>query len=201
MTAIVVALVADPHLPEKVMLGLTNGTRESSADSTDSAAFNDREKSETTVSADSPSGSTDGSAGGAMQGGASGSGSDGSGSAGKPQAQGQAKPIDIRILWWNDTREKSPTGFEIRFGSQSIKPDISKASGTASIGPCAIGEENTLVIFPDGTGGKRFEVPFTANKYMASDADVDGIHVEISDGKVRVLGNSVYNFEQSFSRF
>ena len=105
----------------------------------------------------------------------------------------------IRILWWNDTVKNAPEDPEVVFGEKVFKP-ISGESDVGSIGAAEIGKELTLTVYPDGRSGKALKFTFEVTPDMTSDSEVDGIHVEVSDDKVRVLGNPVINFTQSQER-
>lgn len=148
----------------------------------------------------SNTGGTTGGTGGAGGSNQSGGGTDQNGGTGGDTGASTVG-LTVRVLWWNDAKAKPADGFEIVYDSKSIKPDTSKASGTGSIGPVPFGKDVVLVVYPDGRDGKRFEVPFKVSKTMAPNSDVDAIHVEVSDDKVRVLGNAVDNFDQSYARF
>jgi len=139
------------------------------------------------------------------------SGSDvpGSPNSGGAQPKPEPKPsvvvdadegVPLKIMWWNDTVDRAPKGFEVVYAGQSFKPDAGKQRDSGSIGPCPYGTTVTLVVYPDGRGGPKFVVPFTATKVMQANSERDAIHVQVSDGSVRVLGNAVDNFEQTFNR-
>ncbi len=105
----------------------------------------------------------------------------------------------VRILWWNDTVNKPPKSPEIVFAGKSYKPASGK-SDIGSIGPAAIERDLEFTIYPQGRAGKAFVATFRVTADMMSNSDVDAIHIEISDGQVRVLGNPIPNFIQAFPR-
>lgn len=182
-----------PDVADSIVSGLSGGTQEVDAQVDASATVEPAPKAEATTAASAPGASKGTTKPGNGPGTAGGSGSKDSG--------GSASSMNVRILWWNDTTSKKADGFEIVFGSKSVKPDTSKSSGTASLGPIPVGKEAVLVVYPDGRDGKRFEIPITLTADMEPDSDIDGIHVEVSDTSVRVLGNAVDNFDRSFPRF
>ncbi len=143
----------------------------------------------------STSGGSSTSGGGSASGGES--GSDGSGGSNAPVIT-----RDIKILWWNDTASNAPKGCEIVFAGKSFKPDYTAKKDSGSIGPCPVGKVLKLEVYPDGrgAGAKPIVVDFTVTKDMEPNSDVDAIHVEISDTRVKVLGNAVRNFQQSYAR-
>lgn len=118
---------------------------------------------------------------------------------GKPSDQG--KTAVVEILWWNDTKNKAPEGCEVLFGTSSFKPSPGKDSAVGSVSGVPVGTPSQLTIYPDGRGGKKLVVPFTFDSSMKPDSERDAIHVEISDTRVRVLGNPINGFDQSFDRF
>lgn len=107
----------------------------------------------------------------------------------------------LRVSWWNDTQRKSPRGFTIKWGSgSSWTADAAKASEVATIGPFVRGRALQLKIYPEGLDGSVATVPFQIGAKMLSGSKRDGIHVEIRDDNLRVLGNPVRNFELDFPR-
>lgn len=110
------------------------------------------------------------------------------------------KGVPLKVMWWNDTVDRLPEGFEVVYAGQSFKPDSGKQRDSGSIGPCPYDTTVTLLVYPDGRGGPKFVVPITATKVMQANSERDAIHVQVSDGSVRVLGNAVDNFEQTFNR-
>lgn len=148
-------------------------------------------------------------------GGSNSSSGSGSSTSGKPSSSTSGKPgssvgsgsssaaatMQVRLLWWNDTEKKQPAGFTVVLGSTKVVPDTSKKSGTGMLGPVAIGPVMNLAVYPDGMNGKKIVVPVTVNANMVGGSEQDAIHVEVSDTKVRVLGNPVEGFDVSFDRF
>lgn len=158
--------------------------------------------SETATGATGGTGATNGQSGGSGSNGSSGGSSNGGGSnsSSKPTPT-PVKGMTVKILWWNDTKDKAPSGVEIVYGASSFKPNPGKDAASGSVGPVVYGKEVKLVVYPDGRDGKKLIVPFTVEKAMISNSEQDAIHVEISDDRVRVLGNPVSGFERAFDRF
>lgn len=109
-----------------------------------------------------------------------------------------AQTMDVRIMWWNDTNGKAPNGIEIVIAGKSYKPSGAKAQGV--LGPVEVGKQLDVTVYPDGRNGKKIVVPFMLTSEMQSASERDAIHVSVSDTTVRVLGNPVSNFDQSFPR-
>lgn len=114
-------------------------------------------------------------------------------------------PVDgmmVGIIFWNDTEAKKARNVVISYGGSQFKPDVSKASDTGSIGPCPYGETLVLKVYPEGTAGDAapLEFRFVVAKGMKADGDRDAIHVAMTDGSVRVLGNPVVDFSQVRAR-
>lgn len=106
----------------------------------------------------------------------------------------------VRIMWWNDTESTPLTGALVSIGSSSWSPNESAASDVGAL-TVAVDKPSTLVVYPDGPGGARIEVPILFQKMMKDDSEQDAIIVEVSDKSVRVLGNPVDNVDQTFNRF
>jgi hypothetical protein len=121
--------------------------------------------------------------------------------AGSPSAAPVPTQIRIRVIWWNDTVNKKPTGCEIRLGSSAFSPDISQKKDVGAVGPAVIDKPLGLVIYPDGRSGKKVVVPIQLTADMQPDSERDAIHVAVSDTEVRVLGSPVDNFDRTFPRF
>jgi len=115
------------------------------------------------------------------------------------QTQASATGTRLKILWWNDTVNRAPSNAEIVFAGKSYKPAAGK-SDSGSIGPCPMGKQLQLVIYPDGRKGAKLIAKFTVDSQMVANSETDAIHVEVRDTGVRVLGNPITNFVQSFSR-
>ncbi len=156
---------------------------------------------------EAPAASAGGSKGDSASGGNSSGGTSSKGDAPSGNSSGSDKGatpqsgMKVRIMFWNDTNSKDPKGAEIIVGPTSYKPNTSSKSGTGVIGPCAYGKTLTLVVYPDGRDGKKIEVPFKVTTSMEAASERDAVHVSISDDKVRVLGNAIDNFDQTFNRF
>lgn len=140
----------------------------------------------------SAAGSGDAASGGS-QGGSSGS----SGSSSSEDANADTRMI--KILWWNDAAAQAPTNPEVVFGGKSYRPKPG-TNDSGRIGPCPVGEPLELTVYPDGRSGAKLVVKFLVEEHMTSNSDTDAIHVEVQDTTVRVLGNPVVNFAQSFTR-
>lgn len=163
-----------------------------------------------TDSVDAGSNSTSASAGGpgSAPGGSTNSGEPGDptdapssgGSVDEPVAQ--ADGMMVGIIFWNDTEAKKAKNVVISYGGSQFKPDVSKTSDVGSIGPCPYGETLVLKVYPEGTAGDAtpLEFRFTVVKGMQTNGDRDAIHVAMTDGAVRVLGNPVIDFSQVRAR-
>lgn len=107
----------------------------------------------------------------------------------------------LRIFFWNDTEKRPLKEPVIEWGSSgSWRVDPSMAAEQAIIGPFRTGTKLTLTVYPDGAGGKGHSVPFVLGSKMLSGSERDGMHVEIRDGQVHVLGNAVDNFDRTYTR-
>jgi len=111
-----------------------------------------------------------------------------------------ASGMKVRIVFWNDTSAKAPTGCEVVLGTYSYKPNTSGKTAVGSLGPAPFFKKVELVVYPTGRGGKRFAVPLTLTPDMKPNSEQDAIHIAVSDSRVRVLGNAVFNFDQIFVR-
>ena len=105
----------------------------------------------------------------------------------------------VRILFWNET-SAALANCEIVVGASSYKPNTAGEAARGTIGPLALNKTLSLLVYPNGRSGKRLVVPFTLTPDMLPDSEQDAIHVAVSDSSVRVLGNAVSNFDQSFAR-
>lgn len=109
--------------------------------------------------------------------------------------------FELRIFLWNDTAKRALKDPVVKWGtSGSWTIDSSMAAQTATIGPFRTGRTLKLTVYPDGESGKGSVVPFVITPAMLSGSERDGVHVEIRDDGVRVLGNAVENFERPYSR-
>lgn len=146
-----------------------------------------------------------GDAAGSGSGGSSGSGASGSGgdqgSGGQTPGGGTESGFVARIMWWNDTVERAPRGFKLEIEDDSWSANAAKKSEATSLGPLPYEKKLILVIYPDGPSGKKISVPVRFAEFMEPDSRQDAIHVEVSDARVRVLGNPVDKFDQQFERF
>lgn len=106
----------------------------------------------------------------------------------------------VRIMWWNDTESKPLTSVTVSIGSATWSPDPTAESAVGAVS-VPVDRAATLIIRPDGAGGRSIEVPILFQRMMVSESEQDAIVVEVSDKKVRVLGNPVENVDQSFDRF
>lgn len=177
-----------------------SGTSGGSSASAGGSAASGQKASDGAGSAQGSSGSTGGSGSTSGKTGTSG----GSGSGGSGVSSSASKGLTIKIMWWNDTVNRAPKNAEIVFAGRSYKPAAGK-SDQGSIGPCPIGKQLELVVYPDGRGtaahpGTKLIAKFTVNAQMVANSETDAIHVELKDTGLRVLGNPVNNFVQSFSR-
>ena len=106
----------------------------------------------------------------------------------------------VRIIFWNDTTAKARTSAVVVFGTSSFKPNTSAKFSRGIIGPAPFKKKLELAVYPNGLGGKKIVVPFTVTPDMLPNSEQDAIHVAVSDSSVRVLGNAVFNFDQTFAR-
>lgn len=147
-------------------------------------------------------GSSDG--GGASAGGATGGGSTaGDGSSpggGSGETPDSTTGFMLRLAWWNETEDRAPSAMLVTWGGGTWRPTDPSASEVAKIGPMKVGKTFDLKVYPDGPGGAEIVVPVTITDSMRSGSEVDGIHIEVTDDLVRVLGIPVDNFEQIHER-
>ena len=108
--------------------------------------------------------------------------------------------MTVRVMFWNDTSSNSAKGCEIIIEGNSWAPDADSASDSGAIDGLAYDKVLDLVVLPNGLGGDRFEVPVKFTSVMDPGSERDAIHVEVSDGEVRVIGNAVENFDVRFER-
>lgn len=107
----------------------------------------------------------------------------------------------VRVFWWDDTERSDLEDAVVTWGrTGSWRPDASVGSQAATMGPFPTGRRVELWVYTDGTGGKAAVVPLMIEPTMRSGSELDGVHIEVSDRGVRVLGNPVDNFEWSFLR-
>jgi len=109
--------------------------------------------------------------------------------------------MKVLILFWNDTNSKPLKGTEIVIGTSSFKPDTSGKDDRGTVGTVPYGEVVKITIYPDGRSGKKIQVPLTVVRGMIPNSEQAAIHVAISDGSVRVLGNAISNLDQAVPRF
>ena len=109
--------------------------------------------------------------------------------------------MKVLVIFWNDASSKRLTSPEVVVGTSSFKPDSGAKTSRGTVGPLAYGKKIDLIIYPDGRGGKKIVVPVVVSNQMVAKSELDAIHVAISDGTVRVLGNAVINLDQSYPRF
>lgn len=107
----------------------------------------------------------------------------------------------ITVSWWDDTEEHSAKNGVVTWGeSGSWSPDVARRSQTARIGPFPVGRTSKLTVYPDGRAHGADVVLLAIKSSMVSGSERDGIHIEVRDDAVRVLGNPVFNFEVVFPR-
>lgn len=178
---------------DEAKLGLTPGSAEKATDGTTASgggAGSSGAKSTATATEEPSSGGTNQQS------------SSGSGGTTKPTKQLTTKQgMLVKILWWNDTKAKSPNGMEIMYGGKSFKPDTSRKDQIGTIGPVPYDTTSQLIIYPDGRNGKRIVATFKVDKAMKANSDIDGIHVAVDDTGLRIIGSAVTNFEQDYDRF
>ncbi len=115
-----------------------------------------------------------------------------------------AKPVSgmkVRVLFWNDTNSKPLKGTEILVGSSAYKPNTTGKTDRLTTASLAYGKVLQLTVYPDGRGGKKIIVPMMVTGDMAPNSDQDAIHIAISDGSVRILGNPINEVDKTIARF
>jgi hypothetical protein len=113
----------------------------------------------------------------------------------------QAGTFYLRIMWWNDTKTRAAKNVVVDWGSGgSWSPDPALPSQAVTIGPFPVDTALSLTVYPDGKSGTKAVVPFTITPVMRSGTERDGVHIELRDDALRVLGNPVQNFERVFER-
>lgn len=170
-------------------------------------------RTETTVPASESStgvgGSTQGGSASGGKGAGTGNADPGAGGGQAPTPGGTSDPAEpgasgtfyIRVSWWNDTEVRAPSGFLIKWGSgRSWSPDTTRRSQIGTIGPFVVGAPQSFRVSPDGSDSAELLVPITITPEMTSGSQQDGVHVEVRDYTVRVLGNPVDNTEIIFTR-
>lgn len=122
------------------------------------------------------------------------------GSSGGTVAKGGKGSFYVKILWWNDTKTRGPKNVIVTWDGGSWSPDATLKSDVTTIGPFPVGKKLNLTVYPDGKSRPGRVVPFTIRASMLSESDRDGIHIELRDDNLRVLGNAVQNFERNYAR-
>lgn len=95
----------------------------------------------------------------------------------------------IIIKYWNDTVSREPN-LVVVAGNASWRPRKGVASEQGKLGPVPIGRTIDLLVYPDGTNGTSVVVPVLLTERMSSN-ELDAIHIEVRDSRVRILGNPV----------
>ena len=117
------------------------------------------------------------------------------------QASSNWTPVmDVKIMFWNDTDSNDTDGCIVSIGDSSWEPDTSGDSDTGTIAGLGYDEPLAMVVRPSGAGGPEFTVDVTFTSIMEPGSEQDAIHVEISDARVRIIGNAVDNFDVVFDR-
>jgi len=178
--------------------GLSDAEKSASAASSSSASASDTAAVKNQTGADAPvaeSGS----------GAATGNGSSASGSGSKPKkttvTATTVSGMKVRLVFWNDTSSKPLKGTEIVAGASSFKPRTTSKNVRGATAALPYGKVVQLVVYPDGRSGKKIIVPVMVSKDMLPNSDQDAIHIAISDGSVRILGNPVNSVDQTVPRF
>lgn len=112
-----------------------------------------------------------------------------------------SKGFYLRLYWWNDTSAKPTADVVIEVGGKRFSPNATVRSQVGKIGPLKVGTKLQGYVYPDGIGGTKIPVSLTITSSMLSDAERDAMHVELSDAKVKILGNPVENFELLKDRY
>lgn len=107
----------------------------------------------------------------------------------------------VKVSWWDDTEARSAKNCVVTWGeSGSWSPEGPSRAQTARIGPFPVGRTSKFTVYPDGRGHRADVVKLDIKSSMVSGSERDGIHIEVRDDAVRVLGNPVFNFEVVFPR-
>lgn len=126
----------------------------------------------------------------------------GSSDAPAPDAVSDPKAgMKVLIMFWNDTDSKPLKSTEIVLGASTYKPATGGKTDQGTLGLAPYDESVMITVYPDGRSGKKIEVPIVVTKGMIANSEQDAIHVAVSDGSVRVLGNAVSNIDQVLPRF
>lgn len=176
---------------------VSNGTATQEASGVAGSEVPKSDATPTVGSTSVDSGSGTGSSDGGSQGAAGGSGSGSTG--GSTEVPAQIKRGYVIIKYWNDTVSKAPAGLEIVAGDAVFKPKARVSSEVGRLGPIPLGKTMDLVVYPDGRKGSKVTVSIMVAEDMDAN-DVDAIHVEIRDDKVRILGNPLVRAEVVASR-
>lgn len=108
--------------------------------------------------------------------------------------------MQVRILWFNDTAGKPVKAPKVVVGASVYSPPATGKTGQGSVGPVPYGAAAKLVVYPDGPSGHAIAVPLQVTADMVPNSDRDGIRVAVSDKTVRVVGNAVVGFDQTYAR-
>lgn len=128
------------------------------------------------------------------------SGSPSGDSASEPQAEAPLATGTIIIKYWNDTVSKPPADVIIKAGDATWKPRSTRRSDRGELKPVPLERTVQLIVYPDGLRGKRISVPILLTKDMDAN-EVDAIHVEIRDDRVKILGNPLVDAQIATGRF
>lgn len=172
-----------------------------SADDTRTASVGSDGATGTLPGAGGSMSTTSGTTGAGVQPGGTGAGGTARPSAPATPPSGEQPTFYVRASWWNDTVKRAPTGFTVAWGTGGEwTPNAASKSQVATIGPFFVGQPQALKISPDGPSGPTVTVPFTITTSMLPSSERDGIHIEIRDDGLRVLGNPVENTERNYPR-
>lgn len=210
-------------LAAAVVVGLIAGgvallrSQSDSAASGTAALFGDSAQTDTAdaanagVSTDADPKSADASAGNRPGGTTSAGGTGGSGSTSKPSTSkpstGTSKPAKagetrkVKVIFWNDTDAKAPSGIEMAAGSYATWKPTGTGNWEVSTMTIPVGKPFDFVVYPDGRSGKKIVVSGLVSLEAVDNSDPDAIHVSVNDTTVRVLGGSIEKFDVSTPRF
>ncbi|MDO8915858.1 MAG: hypothetical protein Q7W16_07240 [Coriobacteriia bacterium] len=107
----------------------------------------------------------------------------------------------VMVSWWDDTEKRPAEDAVVTWGaSGSWSPSGTTRAQAARFGPFPVGRTSKLTVYPDGKARRAGVVVLDIKSSMLSGSERDGIHIEVRDDAVRVLGNPVSNFEVIFPR-
>jgi hypothetical protein len=121
-------------------------------------------------------------------GGSSASGSTSSGSRANPETN---LGPNILVYFSNVASTRPPSGTVIVLGKSRFTPDLVRRMDHGILGPVSPNARLTLLVYPDGEGGKRIAIPLHVPSKITADARPRTLDVAVGDDAVRVLGPMV----------